>query len=49
VADQYHRAILPVNDTFCRGDIIGEAGKRLLDDAHAVSVFDQDVMNASPP
>jgi hypothetical protein len=39
---------LPVDDAFCRGDIIGEAGKRLLDGAHAVSAIGQDVMNASP-
>ena len=26
MADEYHRAILPVDDAFCRGDIIGEAG-----------------------
>jgi hypothetical protein len=48
VADEYHRAILPVDDAFCRGNIIGEVGERLLDDAHSVSVFRQDVMNASP-
>src|SRR5262249_9572027 len=40
--------IFPVDDTLRCRDIIGEARERLLDDAHVVSVFCQDVINSAP-
>jgi hypothetical protein len=48
VTDKYDGSILLVDDALGCRDIIGETRERLLDDAHMVSVFYQDVMNAAP-
>ena len=49
MADEYNRAILLLNDaTRCR-DILGQSGKRLLNDTDAISVLGEYVINAAPP
>jgi hypothetical protein len=48
MADEYERSVLPVDDALRGRDIIGKARKRFLDDAHVISVFFEDVINAAP-
>jgi hypothetical protein len=48
MTDEYDRTVLLIDDALCCRNVIVKTRERLLDDAHAVAVFDQHVMNAAP-
>jgi hypothetical protein len=48
VTDKDHGPILQIQDAFCCSNIVGETRQRFLDDADAVTVLFEDVMNCTP-
>src|SRR5258708_529357 len=48
VPDQYARTVLTSEDTLGRGHIVRKRSQRLLNDAHVISVSDQNIVHRLP-
>ena len=48
VADEHGWAVLPIQDTPSRGDVVSERRERVLDDGHVVAAASQLVVHAAP-